>query len=197
MNKIIAAILVTAAVTAAAACTNTAPHAAAPVPASHAPQVEEFYGQAAGMQAAAEISGAVPVSFPSMHWVGPVVATVQNVTLGSGKDGTVRVFRSSAGDIAVRYGQARPVRGAPVVTGQAHGDCFISQTPATGNYTIDGAASTGRFKGASGHGSWSLIFLTETKLPAGRKQCSTTDPGAVVPSGAQVTFTASGPLTAG
>ena len=191
MAKVIAVTLTAAAVMMAAACGGAHPAATR---APELPQVEEFYGQVAGTRAAAEINGSMPVSFPSMSWAGPVVTTVRNVTLGSGKDGMVRVFKSPAGDIAVRYGQARPARAAPIVTGQARGYCFISETPAAGDYTIDGAASTGRFKGASGHGSWSLIFLTETKLPAGRKQCSTADPGTVVPSGAQVTFTASGPL---
>ncbi len=161
--------------------------AAGAVPASQRgvppPTVETVTGQALGAQAAAEISGAEPVTFPALIFDGPVATVSRDTVLGG--LGSARVFSTPKGSLAVRYAPAAaaPAGVAPV------GPCVFSRTVASGTYVVTGG--TGAFAGARGRGTYSLTFITETKRSADGA-CSPS--GVPVAAGDQVDFTAGGPL---
>lgn len=168
----------------AAACSG-APSSRPAVP---PPTVETVSGQALGAQAAAGISGTGPVTFPALTFSGPVSTVSRNTVLG----GTVstRVFATPKGSLAVRYTAAARASASPAEVGSGARACVFSRQAASGTYVITGG--TGSFSGASGHGTYTLVFITETARAA---DGSCSPAGKAVPAGDQTDFTAAGPLT--
>jgi hypothetical protein len=169
-----------------AACSAAPPAVTSAVP---PPSVETLSGQVLGAQAAAEIAGAEPVEFPAMVFDGPVATAARDILLG-GTSGT-RVLATPRGSLDVRYGTAAHTAAGPSAVGSGLIACVFSRTAASGGYVI--AGGTGAFAGAAGHGTYALVFITETQRAADGA-CSPS--GVPVPSGDQVDFTAGGPLTA-
>jgi hypothetical protein len=168
----------------AAACSG-APAARPAVP---PPTVETVSGQALGAQAAAGIDGSEPVTFPAMVFDGPVATVSRNTVLG-GLSST-RVFATPKGSLTVRYTAGARAAASPAEIGDGARACVFSRTAASGTYTVTGG--TGSFAGASGHGTYTLVFITETARAA---DGSCSPAGKAVPAGDQVDFTAGGPLT--
>ena len=71
--------------------------------------------------------------------------------------------------------------------------CFFKST-ISGTYTVDGAKSTGKFHGGTGHGTVKDVFQAYgPKLKNG--QCNQSNNAQPLANGALSTFYASGPLT--
>lgn len=167
-----------------AAC-SAAPAASSPsVP---FPADEQVTGQALGAQAAAMIDGKAPVSFPALTFDGPVSAVARGAALGG--LGSVRTFATPRGSLTVRFAPGLRAAASAAGVGSGTRACLFSRVAAAGTYTVTGG--TGSFAGASGHGAYSLAFVTETRRPAGGG-CSPS--GAPIPAGDQADFTAAGPL---
>lgn len=150
--------------------------------------------------AAAEVlnsnSSAGP-AFPSLVFTGPVDTIIRGpVTIGSGNARTATyTFVTPAGNLTVQHTTKTYGQTQPTVTGKRGSTCYFSENGGIGIYTVIGSKSTGKFAGATGSGTYTITFLAEANLLAGRTTCSISNTGNVFAKGASITFKASGPLT--
>jgi hypothetical protein len=86
---------------------------------------------------------------------------------------------------------ASPMSGTETLIGTMTGAAAAN---GTGTYTVLGSESTGRFAGATGHGTYALTILTEASMLPDKTFCDLLS-GNVSAKGTSVTFKASGPLT--
>lgn len=140
-------------------------------------------------------SNAAP-SFASLVFTGPVDTTVSGpVSLGSGNATTAtHTFVTPAGNLTAQYTAKTSGGGQPTVTGRSGTTCYFRLDGGTGTYTVLGSESTGRFAGATGHGTYALTILTTASMLPDKTFCDLLS-GDVSARGTSVTFKASGPLT--
>jgi hypothetical protein len=74
------------------------------------------------------------------------------------------------------------------------GNCYFTATFDKGSYTVV-SGSTGKFTGATGHGSYLITATGSAPLAKGQTTCSFTSVGPVSTRGASITFIGTGPLT--
>ena len=138
-----------------------------------------------------------PLPFTSATFAGPVNVTVNPFHLGGGANGKGK-FTTPAGTLALSH-QTAPGFGAnssPPVTWKKSGDaCMFTATFSKGTFTAIPGESTGKFRGATGHGTFVITASGAVKLPAGKTSCAGANPGNVQPAGAAIKFTASGKIT--
>ena len=121
---------------------------------------------------------------------GPVTATDSKFILRNSKKKS-QVFVTPAGDLAVTHSLAKE---AVTVTGSAVTRCVFRQV-GRGTYVVVGAKSTGKFEGATGHGTYVVTFTAQAKRLSAAKPCSQGNIGNPLAAGASVVFLASGHLT--
>ena len=140
--------------------------------------------------------GSAPPSFASLVFTGPVDTTVSGpVSVGSGNATTAtHTFVTPAGNLTVQYTAKTTGGGQPTVTGRSGTTCYFRLDGGTGTYTVLGSESTGRFAGATGHGTYALTILTAASMLPDKTFCDLLS-GNVPAKGTSVTFKASGPLT--
>ena len=144
---------------------------------------ERFSGTVTGHAVVADNAPAYHLTF-----TGPVNTTGTFTPPSSNAMHQAATFRTGAGNLAVNatvYGQgAQP---------KPLGNCRYS-IPITAMYVVDGAKSTGKFKGASGHGTANVdTRFRVRKLANGA--CDLNQAHAPLDQGAVSAFTGSGPLT--
>ena len=140
-------------------------------------------------------SSHTPVVFPEMTWAGVVNTTAHNVSLGGGANGGEHTFETPAGDFAVVHKSQNP-EGVGSATGPLNGACTFKNVT-SGTYTVVSDKSTGSFKGATGHGDFSLTVSGTGPIQAKATTCSvgSTGPNISGIKSASVVFKAAGPLT--
>jgi len=137
-----------------------------------------------------------PPSFPSMVFSGPVDTSISNFTLGNSKKKTgTHTFVTPAGNFTITHTVKSKGQDQPSVTGKTGSTCYFKQSFGTGSYTVDGSKSTGKFAGATGSGTYALTIVAAADLSPGKTTCTANNTGNVLPTGASITFKASGPLT--
>jgi hypothetical protein len=135
-----------------------------------------------------------PLIFPAMVFSGPVNTSVNHFALGN-SDSATHTFITPAGDLAITRTVKNSAQSQPSVTGKSGSTCSFKFRAGTGTYVVNGSKSTGKFAGATGHGNYSISFVAEADLLAGKTTCSDNNTGSVIAKGAAITFRASGPLT--
>jgi hypothetical protein len=124
--------------------------------------------------------------------VGACSSSASSISV-SPMSGTETLIGTMTGAAAARwlnsYGGA-----PPTVTGRSGTTCYFRLDGGTGTYTVLGSESTGRFAGATGHGTYALTILTEASMLPDKTFCDLLS-GNVSAKGTSVTFKASGPLT--
>ena len=140
-------------------------------------------------------SSNTPLVFPEMTWAGVVSTTGHNVNLGGGGNGSEHTFETPAGDFAVVHFSKNP-NGVGSATGPVNGVCTFKQATG-GTYTVVTDKSTDSFKGATGHGAFTVTINGTGPIQAKATTCSTGNNGPNVSAinGASIVFKASGPLT--
>jgi hypothetical protein len=158
---------------------------------------ETLIGTMTGAAAARWLNsyGSAPPSFASLVFTGPVDTTLTGpVTVGSGNATTAtHTFATPAGNLTVQYTVKTDGGGQPTVTGRSGTTCYFRLDGGTGSYTVLGSESTGRFAGATGHGTYALTILTAASMLPDKTFCDLLS-GNVSAKGTSVTFKASGPL---
>jgi hypothetical protein len=144
---------------------------------------ESFSGSQTGKAAVAS-NAAI-----SLTYTGPVQTTG---TFNGGGNGPTKgqhyTFKTAAGNFAVVVA-AKPV----MVQHFSASTCYFSQT-ITVPYTVDGAAGTGKFAGATGSGKVVVTFAAYgPKLASGK--CNPSNNAQPLAKGAHDSFLGSGPLT--
>ncbi len=136
-----------------------------------------------------------PLVFPEMTWAGVVSTTAHTVNLGGGSNGGEHTFETPAGDFAVVH-FSKNANGVGSATGPVNGACTFKQAM-SGTYTVVTDKSTGSFKGATGHGEFSVTFGGTGPIQAKATTCSVGNNGPNVSGikSASIVFRASGPLT--
>jgi len=197
MNRTITALACAAAVAGLAACSSsssstatgkTTSRPAATTSASTRPATlsgtERFSGVVRGAAVVANNSPTYPLTF-----TGPVATTGTFTPPNTNATHQTGVFRTGAGNMAV----TAVVHGTNQQPQPAGANCLY-KIPITAVYTVDGAKSTGRFAGATGHGTANVAV--EFRLPKlTNGHCNLSQKAKPLTDGAISTFTASGPLT--
>ena len=171
-------------------------------------------GTANGAAAAANFNNPnqnAPLVFSTFTYAGPVSATVSNYKLPGGQS---KVGQPQTGTLAnglsvthtATYQQPDNQPPALLKTIPAGGSvgpdavCVFSLTFEKGTYVVNGSKSTGKFKGATGHGTYAVSATIGARMPAGKNTCNIADYGqngpTAVATGSSILFKASGPLTA-
>jgi hypothetical protein len=206
MNRIITttALAVGSATIGLAAC-STASQTVAPAAATAKPSTpaaisgtEILHGADTGAAAAANLNSNsnVPLSFPVFTYSGPVNLTVKPFTLPSsnGRSGT----NTLPGGLRLHHVSSLPAsstNGPPPATWIRTGDsCSFVATFDKGTYTVV-SGSTGKFAGATGHGSYLITATGTAPLAKGKTSCAFPNTGNVSTQGASIIFAASGPIT--
>jgi hypothetical protein len=158
---------------------------------------ETLHGAATGSAAAANFNSNsnTLLKFPTFTYAGPVALTVSPFTLpgGNSPSGT----NTLPGGLRVHHvstlpGSGNPNTPPPAVWTLKGTNCYFTATFDKGNYTVV-SGSTGKFKGATGHGTYVITAGGWAPLAKG-KSCSFNSIGPVAAQGASIAFTASGPL---
>lgn len=197
MNRPITALVCAVALTGLAACSSSSSttatgkvtsRPASTTPASTKPATvsgtERFYGTVRG---AAVVSNQ-PTTYP-LTFTGPVTTTGKFTPPDNNNTHQVGVFQTAAGNMYVNA----TVSGQNTQPQAAGADCLY-KIPINAAYVVDGAKSTGKFAGATGHGTARVsVEFHAPKLANGH--CDMSKNAKPLTSGAVSTFTASGPLT--
>ena len=189
MKRILCTAGVLALTAGLAACGSTSKSVAHPAAAGSVRTVsgtEVIQGAATGKAAVANTTR-IPLAFS-----GPVATTDSKFVLRNSKKKS-QVFVTPAGDLAITHSNAK---GALTVTGSAVTRCVLRQV-SRGTYVVMSASAknTGKFKGATGHGTYVVTFTAQAKRLSAAKPCSQGNSGNPLAKGASVVFEASGPLT--
>jgi hypothetical protein len=143
--------------------------------------------------ASGEVTGAAALtnnlSIP-VTWTGPVVTTGTFTTGGSGPaKGQHHTFKTAAGNLAVVV-SATPTNVQKVLSASSCQLEYVTTVP----YRVDGAASTGKFAGATGTGVVAVSFRAYLpKLASGK--CNESNSAQPLATGAIALFKDTGPLT--
>jgi hypothetical protein len=159
---------------------------------------ETLHGTDTGSGAAGQLNSNsnAPLQFPVFTYSGPVNLTVKPFTLpsGNGPSGT----NTLPGGLRVHHVSALPSSSSnappPATWTLKGGNCYFTATFDKGSYTVV-TGSTGKFAGATGHGSYLVTATGSAPLAKGKTTCSFSSTGPVSTQGASITFSASGPLT--
>ena len=158
---------------------------------------ETLHGADTGSGAAASLNSNnsnAPLQFPVFTYSGPVNLTVKPFTLpnSNGPSGTSTL----PGGLRVHHVSTLPSSNAPppATWTLKGGNCYFTATFDKGSYTVL-TGSTGKFAGATGHGSYLITATGSAPLAKGKTTCSFSSTGPVSTQGASITFSASGPLT--
>jgi hypothetical protein len=135
-------------------------------------------------------------SFASLVLTGPVDTVISGpVSVGTGSATTATpTFVTPAGNFTVQYTVKTDSGVLPTVTGKSGSTCYFRLDGGTGTYTVLGSNSTGKFSGATGHGTYAITILAAANLLSDNTVCDWL-PGYELAKGTSVTFKASGPLT--
>lgn len=156
---------------------------------------ETIIGVVTGASAANQLNSSnnnAPLTLHSLTFSGPVSVVTGPVSLGSGQQAT---FSTPSGDLAVNHTEPNSEeQPEPAITGKSGNLCYFKGSLGNGTYTVDGSKSTGKFAGATGHGTFNLTVAGAAQLQSGTT-CNINNLGNVVAKGAALTFKASGPLT--
>ena len=159
---------------------------------------ETLHGADTGSTAAAALNSNsnAPLQFPVFTYSGPVNMTVKPFTLpnNNGPSGT----NTLPGGLRVHHVSTLPSSSSnappPATWTLKDGNCYFIATFDKGNYTVV-AGSTGKFAGATGHGSYLITATGSAPLASGKTTCSFSTIGPLSTHGASVTFSGKGPLT--
>jgi len=160
--------------------------------------IETLHGADTGSTAAANLNSNsnAPLQFPEFTYSGPVNLTVKPFTLpgGNGPSGT----NTLPGGLRVHHVSSLPSSSSnappPTTWRLKGGNCYFTATFDKGNYTVV-SGSTGKFAGATGHGSYLITATGWAPLAKGKTACSFSSIGPVSSQGASIVFAGSGPLT--
>jgi len=161
--------------------------------------IETLHGAQTGSAAAADLNSNsnAPLQFPAFTYSGPVNLTVKPFTLpnSSGPSGT----NTLPGGLRLHHVSTLPASSSnappPAAWILKGGNCYFTATFDKGNYTVV-SGSTGKFAGATGHGSYLITATGYAPLANGKTTCSFSNLGGPVSTkGASITFVGSGPLT--
>src|ERR1019366_1425379 len=196
MKRILCTAGVLALTAGLAACGSTSKSVAHPAAAGSVRAVsgtEVIRAQITGAKAAKDIgsNSNAPLVFPAVAFTGPVVTHVRPFRLGSGNS-KGSAFRTPAGVLYLTHSKGQK---NPAVTRQSGRVCYFRQVRSEGTWTAVPAKSTGKFAGASGHGTFTLTILAAADLLPGKTKCTTGNTGNPLAKGASIVFEASGPLT--
>jgi hypothetical protein len=188
--KLITTALVLSAALAMAGCAKSSPATPTVTP-TPGVSTETITATITGAKAAADLNShsSAPLVFPVMRFTGTVSTSVRRLSLGGGKAGT-SVFKTPAGHLDVRHVQTSS--GRRTWTGPLDGVCMFTAVFSAGRWTATGG--TGKFAGASGHGTFRVTASGATALKKHKTRCSAATTGRVQSAGAEITFTASGTL---
>ena len=129
------------------------------------------------------------VTILPLTWTGPVTATgTMSLSGPPPSKGQTHTFVTSKGNL-VALVTAVPTRTAAWVN---NGICLASEVTGV-VYEVDGAASTGSFKDATGSGKVTVTFQSNSELNGKCSLARNASPTTI--AGAYVEFTGSGPLT--
>jgi hypothetical protein len=175
---------------------------------------EMITGTTTGSAAAANLNNPnqnAPVVFTTFAYTGPASVTVKNYTLPGGQTKVGQpqsgVLKTPAGNLALTHTATyQPSNTTPptllktIPAGGSVGAVCVFTIPfEKGNYTVNGSQSTGKFHGATGHGTYVITATIGAKLPAGKTTCNINDFGAngpkAIAQGSSILFKATGPLT--
>jgi hypothetical protein len=160
--------------------------------------IETLHGADTGSTAAANLNSNsnAPLQFPAFTYSGPVNLTVKPFTLpnSNGPSGT----NTLPGGLRVHHVSALPSSSSnvppPAKWVLKGGNCYFTATFDKGNYTVV-TGSTGKFAGATGHGSYLITATGSAPLAKGKTTCSFSSIGPVSSKGASIIFSGGGPLT--
>jgi hypothetical protein len=145
---------------------------------------ETFQGTATGATVIAS-STTYPLKF-----TGPVTATATWTTPSSNADKVTTTFKTTAGNLVVN---ADVNANNPATTVDA--STCLAKFTISGTYAVDGAQSTDKFKGATGHGTIKDVVQAYLPKLVSNGKCNEANNAQPLAAGAQSTFYASGPLT--
>jgi hypothetical protein len=159
---------------------------------------ETLHGAVTGSAAAASLNSSsnAPLQFPAFTYSGPVNLTVKPFTLPNspGPSGT----NTLPGGLRVHHVSTLPNSSStsppPTAWTLKGGNCYFIITFDKGSYTVV-TGSTGKFAGATGHGSYLITATGSAPLAKGKTTCSFSNTGPVSTQGASIAFIGSGPLT--
>ena len=156
---------------------------------------EVLTGSLTGAPAASILnsSGNPALRLSTLTFSGPVDTSVSNIPLGGG--GTGPAFSTPDGNFAVSHKTKKPGPAQPTLTGKTGNTCHFTWLLASGTYIVNGSKSTGKFAGATGHGTYTVSIVASANLLPGKTTCSSNNTGNVLAQGAAINFKASGPLT--
>jgi hypothetical protein len=161
--------------------------------------IETLHGTDTGSAAAADLNNSnpnAPLQFTAFTYSGPVNLTVKPFTLptSNGPNGT----NTLPGGMRVHHVSSLPSSSSnappPATWTLKGGNCYFVTTFDKGTYTVV-SGSTGKFTGATGHGSYQITATGSAPLAKGKTACSFNNIGPVSTQGASITFIGSGPLT--
>lgn len=158
---------------------------------------ETIHAVASGSKAAANLNNSnpnAPIVLPVAVYSGPVNLTIKPFTLGSSASGKTATL---PGGLRVKHKSAPGFGGNTPPAAKwtlTDGQCYFTTTFDKGTYTVE-PGSTGKFAGATGHGTYVLTAAGWAPLSKGKKTCSFSSTGPFRSQGANITFNASGPLT--
>jgi hypothetical protein len=201
MRKVISVLTLTAAVT-LAGCSSSATKTTTTTTVTAA---ETLSAKDTGTAAQANLNAAdnAPLKFGSAALTGPVPATITPFTLtGNGNTGTV-TWTTTAGKVTVYHandpGFNANSSAPPPATWTLHGKtCHFDATFSKGTFrqTGDFGGKGGTDVSTSWHGTYVITATGDALLKAGQAKCSFDSTGAVEESGASITFSATGTMTA-
>ena len=117
------------------------------------------------------------------------------LSLGTGSATTAtQTFVTPAGNLTVQYTTKTNGGGQPTASRKSGSTCYFRLDGGTGTYTVLRSKSTGKFAGATGHGTYAITILAAANLLPDKTFCDLL-PGNALANGTSVTFKASGPLT--
>jgi len=181
-----AAALLAAAVAGCSSSTTTTRNSAASAKATPTATsgIETFAGQVTGAAALAN-----NVTIP-LKWTGPVITTSTFSTGGSApKKGQHHTFQTAAGNFTVAV-SGTVTNTQKLLSASSCQFEFATAVP----YTVDGAASTGKFAGSTGSGVVTVTFQAYLpKLASGK--CNESNNAQPLTKGALAAAKGTGPLT--